>query len=85
MRLERKLGFLFRLFSGGDGFAKVAEMVAVKSFRHGFFDGMCAKIVGEHRRPRDGLQQRPMRAEDCHKRDDEENFANTNEHADKLN
>ena len=84
LRLERKFGFLFRLFSGGDGFAKRAGMFAVESFRHGFCDGLCAKIVREHRRPRDGLQQRPMRAEHRHEREDEKNFANTDEHKIKL-
>ena len=41
---------------------------------------MAAKIVREHRRPRDRLQQRPMRAERRHKREDEKNFANADEH-----
>jgi hypothetical protein len=43
------------------------------------------KIVRQHRRPRDGLQQRPMRAEHCYEREDEENFSEPLEHADKLN
>ena len=38
------------------------------------------KIVREHRRPRDGLQQRPMRAEHRHEREDEKNFAEPLEH-----
>jgi hypothetical protein len=34
LRLEGKFGFLFRLFSGGNGFAKRAGMLAVESFCH---------------------------------------------------
>ena len=60
-------------------------MIAVESFRHGLCDGLLAKIVREHRRPRDGLQQRPMRAEHRHERENEENFAEPLEHPDKLN
>ena len=70
LRLERKFGFLFRLFSGGNGFAKIARMIAIKSFRHGFLDRLRAKIVREHRRPRDRLQQCPMRAEHRRERED---------------
>jgi len=80
LRLQIESGLLFRLFSGGDGLAKWAGMVSIEGFRHGFFDGLCAKIISEHRRPRDGLQQRPMRSEHRHERDDEENFAKPNEH-----
>ena len=50
-------------------------MFAVESFRHGFFDGVRAKIIREHRRPRDRLQQCPMRAEHRHEREDERDFA----------
>jgi len=60
-------------------------MVAVESFRHGFFNRVRAKIIREHRRPRDGLQQRPMRAKHRREREDEKDFANAHEHADKLN
>ncbi len=73
------------MFSSGDGFANVARMIAVKSFRHGFFDALRAKIVREHRRPRDRLQQRPMRAKHRREREDEKDFAEPLEHADKLN
>ena len=73
------------MFSGGDGFAKIAGMVAVESFRHGLLDGVRAKIVREHRRPRDGLQQRPMRAKGRRERNDEANFSDSDEHENKLN
>ena len=43
------------------------------------------EIVRNHRRPRDGLQQRPMRAEHRREREDEKDFTDANEHADKLN
>ena len=60
-------------------------MLAVKSFRHGFFGGMRAKIIREHCRPCYGLQQRPMRAEHYHEREDEKDFAEPNKHEIKLN
>ena len=60
-------------------------MIAVESFRHGFCDGLLAKIIRKHRRPRDGLQQRPMRAKHRREREDEKDFAEPLEHADKLN
>ena len=60
-------------------------MFAVESFCHGFFDGVSAKIIRKHRRPHDGLQQRPMCAEHRRECEDEENFAEPLEHADKLN
>jgi len=60
-------------------------MIAIKSFRHGFFDILIAKIVREHRRPRDGLQQRPMCSEHRHEREDEKKFAEPLEHMNKLN
>lgn len=60
-------------------------MLTVESLRHGFRDGMCAKIIREHRRPRDGLQECPMRAEHRHEREDETDFADADEHIGKLN
>ena len=60
-------------------------MLAVKSLRHGLGDGMYAKIVREHRRPCYSLQQRPMRAQHRHEREDEQDFTEPLEHADKLN
>ena len=60
-------------------------MIAVESFRHGFFDGLRAKIIREHRRPRNGLQQSPMRSEHRREREDEKDFSKPLEHADKLN
>lgn len=55
-------------------------MIAVESFRHGFPGRMCAKIIREHRRPRDGLENRPMRAEHRHKRNNQEKFSEADEH-----
>ena len=85
LHLQIEFCFLFGLFSGGDGFAHFARMVAVESFFHGGLKRTRMKIIREHRRPRDCLQQRPMRAEHRREREDEENFAKPLEHANKLN
>lgn len=55
-------------------------MFAVESIRHSYLDGMCAKIVREHRRPRDRLQQRPMRAKHRYKRKYDKDFAEPDGH-----
>jgi hypothetical protein len=59
-------------------------MFAVESVRDGHRDGVCAKIVREHRCPREGLKQRPMCAEHRRERENETDFADADEHKIKL-
>jgi len=59
---DAELGFLFRLFAFGNLCAERAGMFAVERSRHGLVQRRCPKIVREHRRPGDRLQDDPMRA-----------------------
>jgi len=60
-------------------------MSAVERFRHCSAKRAGMKIVREHRRPRDSLQRRPMRAQHRREREDEKDFAEPLEHINKLN
>ena len=59
-------------------------MLAVKGHRHGGVKGAGLKIVRQHRRPSHCLQQRPMRANGGHQRENDKNFAEPNKHDDNL-
>lgn len=56
-------------------------MFAVESFRHGLFDGVGAKIVREHRRPRHGLQANPVQSGRRNEGDNHAEFAEADEHS----
>jgi hypothetical protein len=73
------------LFSGGDGFAQTAGMLAVERFRHRVAKRTRLNIVRQHRRPRDRLQRRPMQASRRDERENHQKFSEADEHADKLN
>ena len=60
-------------------------MLAVERVRHRFVESVRAKIVREHRRPRDRLQRGPMRAGCRDERNDHEDFADPDGHRGKLN
>lgn len=60
---KRDLLFLFCIFSGDDGFAQIAGMVAIERLRHRFVERFSLEIVSKHRGPGNRLQQRPVRAE----------------------
>ena len=55
-------------------------MRAVKSLGNGFRKRFALKIVGEHRRPRDGLQRHPVRAGRQNQRENDENFSEARQH-----
>ena len=60
-------------------------MLPVKSFCDRGLKRTGLEIVREHRRPCDGLQRRPMRAQHRREREDEKDFAEPLEHINKLN
>jgi hypothetical protein len=70
----------FGFFCGSDGLAHRAGMLAIESPDQGFGEGMGAQIVGQHRRPGNGLQQGPLRAEHDHEHKDNQRFANFYQH-----
>ena len=85
MSWQRELGLFLRFFAGSDGFAETTGMLAVKGVRHRLGDGVRAKIVRQHRRPRHGLQHGPMRIRRRDEREDHRPFAEPDEHRVKLN
>ena len=50
-------------------------MLAIECFGHRLAERAGLEIVREHRRPGDGLQQRPMRADSGYERENDQNFA----------
>ena len=84
LSLQRELVFLLGLFTGGDGFAQAAGMLAIERLRHGFGDGLRAKIVRKHRRPRNRLQHGPMRVRRRDEREDHKDFTEPDEHGSTL-
>lgn len=81
LHLERQLGVLLRLFTSGDLVAHLARMLAIERLGKGRADGFRLEILREHVRPRDGLQYSPMPAGRAEQRDDQQDMAETNEHA----
>lgn len=73
--LAGELVLLLRIFGVGDGFAQTAGVLAVEGFRHGIVEGTRLEVAGKHRRPGDGLEKRPMRAEGGYERENDQNFA----------
>jgi len=59
-------------------------MLAVKGHRHGGVKRAGLEIVCQHRRPGHCLQQRPMRANGGHQRENNENLAKPNKHGNNL-
>lgn len=59
-------------------------MFAVKGMRHGFRERLAAEVVSEHRRPRDGLQQRPVPAERGRQCENNQKLSKTNQHVPSL-
>ena len=59
-------------------------MLAVKSHGHRAWNGAGLETVREHRRPRHRLQQRPVRANGSHQRENDQHFAKPNKHDDTL-
>ena len=57
-----KLRFFLGLFSLRYGAAQAAGMLAVESLDESLFYGSGLEIFREHRRPRDGLEEHPMRS-----------------------
>lgn len=55
-------------------------MVAIESLRDSLGDRLRAKIIREHRRPRNRLQKCPVRTRRRHERDDHKHFAEPDEH-----
>ena len=56
-------------------------MLSVKGFRYRLVKRSGLQVARQHGRPRDGLQQRPMRAQPRDERKDEQNFSQTDEHS----
>ena len=59
-------------------------MPAVEGLRDGFRHGMGPEIAGQHRRPRDGLQRRPVRAGRQDQRQHHDSSSNTRKHGDRI-
>ena len=59
-------------------------MLAIESLCHGIMEGTGLEVAGQHRRPGDGLEKRPMRAEGGDKRENDQNFAKPQEHEGSL-
>jgi hypothetical protein len=78
--LGRNRAFLLRFFRGSDGFAQTAGMIPVECFGHRLVERAGLEIACQHRRPRDRLQQRPMRAERGYERKNDKNVAESNKH-----
>lgn len=73
----QRVGFLFGLFAFSDVFAERAGVFTVEGLAHRLGHVAVAKIIREHRSPRDGLEHRPMAADRRKKRGDDEQMADT--------
>lgn len=77
----RKVTLLLGFPALGDVLANVAGMFAVERTPHSFSEGRSPKVVREHRCPRHGLEQCPMRACRANQRENQQSMANPLEHA----
>jgi len=59
-------------------------MLAIERLHHRVAERTGLKVVREHGRPGDGLQQRPVCAEHRHQRNDHEHFAKPDKHTGTL-
>jgi len=78
--LRGEFVLLFRFFAGGNRLAETTRMFAVERLDHGVMEGAGLEIVREHRRPGNGLQQRPMQTERGCQYNNEKKSAATNQH-----
>lgn len=77
LRRGREFSLLFGFPSGGNGFAKRAWVFAIEGAGHCLGNRTEAQIIRKHRRPRDGLEQRPVGAHRCHKGGNHQNSGTT--------
>jgi hypothetical protein len=75
-----EFGLFLGLFALGDFFAKLARMLAVKSFCERNSNGTAFRIRYYHPCPRDGLQKRPMQANRGGQGQGHENFGKPRKH-----
>ena len=76
-----KFSFFLGLFAGRNRLAQAAGMPAIKRLGNRDLERTGAEIGGEHVRPRDGLEKRPMPTRHRDKREDDEHIGRLPEHA----
>lgn len=69
---KRRIAFLFVRLSPGDLLAQAAGVGAVEGPLHGLDQRGTLRVLHEHRGPRDGLQDEPVRTAAREERDDEQ-------------